>query len=106
IDTDKERESYARLGNKNVVTLQIIKRSGENLLNTADKISRIVDDMKKIELPRDLNVVITGDQSVETRTSFNDLINTIIIGFVLVLLVLIFFMGVSIAFFLSLCVSL
>src|SRR5438094_650050 len=30
IDTAKEKESYSRLGNKNVVTLQIIKRAGEN----------------------------------------------------------------------------
>jgi multidrug efflux pump subunit AcrB len=50
--------------------------------------------------------VITGDQSVQTRTSFNDLINTIIIGFVLVLLVLMFFMGVSNAFFVALSVPL
>jgi multidrug efflux pump subunit AcrB len=106
IDTAKERESYSRLGNKNVVTLQIIKRSGENLINTADKISGIVDEMKKTEFPKDLNVVITGDQSVQTRTSFNDLINTIVIGFVLVLLVLMFFMGVSNAFFVALSVPL
>jgi len=106
IDTAKEKESYSRLGNKNVVTLQIIKRAGENLINTADKISAIVDDMKKTQLPKDLNVVITGDQSVQTRTSFNDLINTIIIGFVLVLLVLMFFMGVSNAFFVALSVPL
>ena len=35
--------------------------------------------------PRDLDVSITGDQSIQTRTSFNDLINTIVIGFILVL---------------------
>jgi multidrug efflux pump len=106
IDTAKDKESYSRLGNKNVVTLQIIKRAGENLINTADKISAIVAEMKKTQLPRDLNVVITGDQSVQTRTSFNELINTIIIGFVLVLLVLMFFMGVSNAFFVALSVPL
>jgi multidrug efflux pump len=106
IDTAKDKESYSRLGNKNVVTLQIIKRAGENLINTADKISAIVAEMKKTQLPKDLNVVITGDQSVQTRTSFNDLINTIIIGFVLVLLVLMFFMGVSNAFFVALSVPL
>src|SRR5947207_10170809 len=106
IDTAKEKESYSRLGNKNVVTLQIIKRAGENLINTADKINAIVDEMKRTQLPKDLNVVITGDQSVQTRTSFNDLINTIVIGFVLVLLVLMFFMGVSNAFFVALSVPL
>jgi len=105
-DTVKEKESYSRLSNRNVVTLQIVKRAGENLINTSDKIKAIVDDMKKTELPKDLDVVVTGDQSVQTRTSFNDLINTIIIGFVLVLLVLMFFMGVNNAFFVALSVPL
>lgn len=107
IDTVKEKESYSRLANKNVVTLQIIKRAGENLINTADKINNIIKDMKeKQELPPSLRVDVTGDQSVQTRTSFNDLINTIVIGFVLVLLVLMFFMGVSNAFFVALSVPL
>lgn len=107
IDTVKETENYARLDGKNVVTLNIVKRSGENLINAADKIKAIVAEMKtKQELPPNLNIVITGDQSVQTKTSFNDLVNTIIIGFVLVLLVLMFFMGVTNAFFVALSVPL
>ena len=58
------------------------------------------------ELPKDLKVVITGDQSKATATSFNELVNTIIIGFVLVLLILMFFMGVTNAFFVALSVPL
>lgn len=42
------------------------------------------------EIPKDLKVVITGDQSRQTKTSFNELINTIIIGFILVLIILMF----------------
>lgn len=57
-------------------------------------------------LPKDLKVVITGDQSKATATSFNDLVNTIIIGFILVLVVLMFFMGVTNAFFVALSVPL
>jgi len=107
VDTVKETENYARLDGKNVVTLNIIKRSGENLINAADKIKEAVADMKaKQELPPNLNIVITGDQSVQTKTSFNDLVNTIVIGFVLVLLVLMFFMGVTNAFFVALSVPL
>jgi multidrug efflux pump len=107
IDTVKETENYARLDGKNVVTLNVVKRSGENLINAADKIKAIVADMKeKQELPPNLNIVITGDQSVQTKTSFNDLVNTIVIGFVLVLLVLMFFMGVTNAFFVALSVPL
>jgi multidrug efflux pump len=106
-DGIKEKDSYARLDGKNVVTLNIVKRSGENLINAAGKVKDIVEKMKKDEeLPKNLNVVITGDQSKTTATSFNDLVNTIIIGFVLVLLVLMFFMGVTNAFFVALSVPL
>jgi multidrug efflux pump subunit AcrB len=54
-----------------VVTLNIVKRAGENLINAADKIKAVVQEMKdNEELPKDLNVVITGDQSRQTKTSF------------------------------------
>ncbi len=106
-DTIKQKESYARLDGKNVVTLNIVKRSGENLINAAGKVKDIVKQMKDDEeLPKALSVVITGDQSKATATSFNDLVNTIIIGFILVLLVLMFFMGVTNAFFVALSVPL
>jgi multidrug efflux pump subunit AcrB len=104
-DTIKDRESYARLGGKNVVTLNIIKRSGENLIQTSDAVKATVEEMRA-SLPRDLNVVVTGDQSTQTRNSFNDLVNSIVIGFVLVLIILMFFMGVVNAFFVALSVPL
>jgi multidrug efflux pump len=104
-DTIRDRESYARLGGKNVVTLNIIKRSGENLIQTSDTVNGVVREMKA-SLPRDLNVVVTGDQSTKTRSSFNDLVNSIIIGFILVLIILMFFMGVVNAFFVALSVPL
>jgi multidrug efflux pump subunit AcrB len=106
-DTVKEKESYARLDGKNVITVNIVKRSGENLITTAGKVKDIVAEMKESkELPPSLKVVITGDQSKATATSFNDLVNTIIIGFVLVLVILMFFMGVTNAFFVALSVPL
>ena len=106
-DTIKERDSYARLDGKNVVTLNIVKRAGENLINCADKVKAAVEEMRKMEeIPRDLRVEFTGDTSKQTKTSFNELINTIIIGFILVLLILMFFMGVTNAFFVALSVPL
>ena len=57
-------------------------------------------------LPKDLKVVVTGDQSTQTRNSFNDLVNSIVIGFILVLIILMFFMGVVNAFFVALSVPL
>ena len=108
-DTVKEKDSYARLDGKNVVTLNIVKRAGENLINTSDKVKAIVAEMQKagdIPGPDQLRVEFTGDQSKQTRASFNELINTIVIGFVLVLIILMFFMGVTNAFFVALSVPL
>ena len=106
IDTVKKNESYARLDGKNVLTLNIIKRSGENLIETSDAVKRIVDEAKLTSLPKDLKTVITGDQSIKTRSSFTELVNSIVIGFILVLIVLMFFMGVTNAFFVALSVPL
>ncbi len=106
-DTTKEKESYARLDGKDVITLNIIKRPGENLVDASDKIYAIIGEMKASgEIPSDITVTITGDQSEQTRVTLHDLINTIIIGFVLVLIVLMFFMGATNAFFVALSVPL
>ena len=105
-DTTKERESFARLDGKNVVTLNIIKRSGENLIETSDGVKKIVAEGSGTIFPSNLKAVVSGDQSIKTRSSFNELVNSIIIGFILVLIVLMFFMGVVNAFFVALSVPL
>ncbi|MFM2208344.1 MAG: hypothetical protein RL213_2319 [Bacteroidota bacterium] len=105
-DSYMEQESYARLDKKNVITLNIVKRKGENLIATSDKIVALMDGLQKDEWPKDLKVTLTGDQSEQTRTTLHDLINTIIIGFILVFLILMFFMGSVNAFFVALSVPL
>ena len=105
-DSFKEQESYARLNGKNVISLNIIKKSGENLLNAADKIKETLDELKSKKYPSKLTVTVTGDQSYFTRTTLNELNNTIIIGFILVTIVLMFFMGLTNAIFVGLAVPL
>lgn len=106
VDTHKEQESFARLDDKNVVTLNVIKRSGKNLILASDAISEIVKEYEDGILPPGLKVTITADQSDNTRVTLHDLINTIIIGFVLVTIILMFFMGATNAIFVGLSVPL
>ena len=107
IDGFKEKESYARLEGNPVITLNIVKRAGENLIETSDNCRNIIDELQKSgSYPKDLNVVFTGDQSTSTRVTVHDLINTIIIGFILVTLILMFFMGATNAIFVGLSVPL
>ncbi len=105
-DSFKEQESYARLAHKNVITLSVVKRSGENLIAASDKVVDIVHHLQQTKWPKDLRVELTGDQSEQTRTTLHDLINTIIIGFILVTVILMFFMGSTNAFFVAMSVPL
>ena len=106
VDGHKTQESYGRLNHKNVITLNVIKRGGENLINASDEIQEIIAEMKANKFPKDLEVVVTGDQSRTTRITLHDLINTIIIGFILVTIILMFFMGATNAIFVGLSVPL
>ncbi len=102
----KDRESFSRLNTRNVISLNVIKRTGENLIEASDKIKEIVADLKSNEFPKELEVSITGDQSRATRVTLHDLINTIVIGFILVTLILMFFMGLTDAIFVAMSVPL
>jgi len=102
----KDQESFARLDSKNVITLNIIKKSGQNLLEASDKIKIILNNLSSTKFPKDLKINISGDQSKFTKTTLTDLNNTIIIGFILVTIVLMFFMGVTNAFFVAMSVPL
>jgi len=105
-DDFEEQKSYARLNGQNVITLNVIKAAGENLIEASDKIMALTEKMQREDLPRDLTVTITGDQSERTRLTLHDLINTIIIGFILVTIILMFFMGVTNAVFVAMSVPL
>ena len=105
-DSNKDQESYARLNGQNVVTLNVIKKGGQNLLDASDKIKAALDELKDSKYPSNLNISITNDQSKFTRTTLEDLNNTIIIGFILVVVVLMFFMGITNAIFVGLSVPL
>lgn len=111
-DAFQDQQSYARLKTnsdpnfKNVITLNVSKRSGENLIQASDKINSLIAQKEKTVFPKGLNITVTGDQSDKTRTTLNDLINTIIIGFILVTIILMFFMGSTNAIFVALSVPL
>ena len=100
------RKSYAREYQKPVVMLDIIKQSGENLLNASDQIKVILDHAKKALFPKNLQISITNDQSFQTRDMVNNLENSIISGVILVVLVLLFFLGLRNALFVGVAIPL
>jgi multidrug efflux pump subunit AcrB len=105
VDGYKDRESYARLNGRDVITLNVIKKSGKNLIIAVDKIKEIVADFQRTA-PENLILTLTGDSSTQTRNSVNDLFNTVILGFFVVVFVLMFFMGEANALFVGISIPL
>jgi len=104
-DGFKDRESYSRLNGRDVITLDVIKKSGKNLIVAIDQINEILDEFRQ-EIPTNLEIKATGDQSTMTRNNVSDLFNTIILGFLIVTLVLMFFMGIDNALFVAVAIPL
>ncbi|HEC66556.1 MAG TPA: efflux RND transporter permease subunit [bacterium] len=103
VDGYADRGSYSRLSGQDVVTLNVIKKSGKNLINAVDKIKVIVDEYRK-RASENLIITMTGDSSTQTKNSVSELFNTVILGFIVVVIVLMFFMGESNALFVGIAI--
>lgn len=97
--------SIARANTQPVISLDVIKKSGENLLSTADGIYETIAEVRP-ELPKELEITYFNDQSDNTRTEVENLENSIISGVILVVLVLLFFLGLRNALFVGIAIPL
>ena len=102
----KEKTSIARADELPVISLDVIKQSGQNLLTASDKIKEIIRNAKRTYLPKGVRVSIFNDQSVATRDMVSNLENSIISGVILVVLVLLFFLGLRNAMFVGIAIPL
>lgn len=102
----EEPSSYARSDGLPVISLDVVKKQGENLLNTIDEARKIVEEAKRDKLPEDLTIAFFNDQSVDVRKQVSELENSIISGVILVVLVLMFFLGSRNAMFVGLAIPL
>ncbi|OWW26988.1 copper transporter [Zobellia sp. OII3] len=97
--SEEEKTTYAREFGKNVVMLDIKKRSGKNMIEATTKVREIVKKEQESYFPADLNITIANDSSGRTLNQVDDLVNNIIFGIILVVTVLMFFLGFRNALF-------
>jgi multidrug efflux pump subunit AcrB len=101
-----DRESYASLNGEPVVTVNVKKKSGGNLIETSEASMAIVQELQENQFPESLIITTTGDRSQDTKDSVSNLFNTVILGFFFVVVVLMFIMGVQNAVFVGLAIPL
>ena len=103
---EQEKESFAREYLQPVVMLDVKKRGGQNLLEASTKIDALLKDAAANIFPQNLVISKTNDQSNDTRTMVSDLENSIILGVILVVTVLYFFLGFRNALFVGIAIPL
>jgi multidrug efflux pump len=107
VDGFADPTDYARLNRQPVVSLHVVKKGGENLIAASDKIFKLLDESKEnSSLPAGLHITITNDQSDVIRKQLNELQNSMILGILLVIIVLYFFLGGRNSFFVALAIPL
>lgn len=103
----EEPTTFARLDDQPVVSLQIIKKGGENLLDATDKVFKLLDQSRKENLlPSDLRITLTNDQSEQIKLQLTNLENSMIMGVIFVVFILYFFLGTRNALFVGISIPL
>ena len=98
-----ERESFARMDGRAVVTLDVVKRSGENIIQTAERVRAEVEEMAPL-FPPTTEVAITSDSSEDIEDMVSSLENNIISGLILIVGVLLFFLGAKTSMFVAISI--
>jgi len=91
--TFKDPQGYARVNGERAVALEVTKRTGENVIDTIEKVRAIVAESQKA-WPSAVHVSYSQDQSNEIRMMLSDLTNNLISAILLVMIVCIAALGV------------
>ena len=102
-----EPTSLTRLNKQPVVSIQLIKKSGENLLSATEKVRSLLEKARKTHIiPENLIITITNDQSDLIKKNLNNLENSMIISIFFVIVVLFLFLGLRNALFVGIAIPL
>ena len=103
---DTDTTSFARQNGNPVVMLDIKKRGGANIIKAIDQIKKIITSAKEKQIPKNIDITYTNDQSIQIRSQISNLENSIIFGVILVVGVLLFFLGFRNALFVGVAIPL
>ncbi|MEE9346688.1 MAG: efflux RND transporter permease subunit, partial [Robiginitomaculum sp.] len=96
----KDALSYARFDGNKSVSVEVSNRSGENMIETIDKVRAVVADMTgSVSWPDTVQVEFSQDRSNDTRVMVSTLFSSIINAVILVFIVCVAALGFRSALF-------
>ncbi len=103
VDSFKIREGFARNNGESAVILEVSKRSGENIIDTIQKIKDVISgDIKALN--KNIKVDYFQDESNSINSMISDLENNVILAVILVLIIIVYWMGFKPAIIVSLSI--
>ena len=94
--TFKDAQNFARMNSERALALEIVKRSGENIIDTIDNVRAAVAEEQNF-WPETVKVTFTQDESKTIKTRLSDLQNNVISAVLLVMIVVVWALGVRTA---------
>ena len=92
--TFKDPESYARLNGARSVALEVVQRTGSNILTTVDEVKQVVAESAAF-WPPSITLTYSRDKSFYVKKSVTNLVNNVSVAIVLVFIVLIGILGIQ-----------
>lgn len=103
---EKEKTTYAREMGENVISLDVKKRSGQNMISAIEQTKEIIKKAQVKDIPKDISIKLANDMSTKTEHQVDELSNHILFGIILVMFVLMFTMGLRNSFFVGTAIPL
>jgi len=92
--TFKDAESYARLNGEPAVGMEVVQRTGANMLTTVAAVKKVLEEAAR-DLPPGVSLVLSRDKSVYVQENVSQLVNDVSIAVILVVIVLIGILGLQ-----------
>lgn len=90
--TFRDPDNFARINGEPAVALNVVKRSGDNIIETIEAVKQVVAE-EKTAWPDTVQVTYTLDRSQDIRNMLRDLQNNIISAVLLVMIVVVAVLG-------------
>jgi len=91
--TYKDAESVARLNGKPALAIEVVQRSGANVLETIDEVNAIIAE-ERAYWPSDIEIVASRDKSKDVNDMLSELQNNVLSAVLLVFIVIIGILGI------------
>lgn len=90
--TYKDAESYARLDGNPALAIEVVQRSGANIISTVDEVKALIEEDRRA-WPDGVNIITSRDKSKDMHRMLSNLENSVISAVLLVFIVIIGILG-------------